>query len=683
MPKVIKVGHQSELVPADKFKYAKFPFKEFNCVQSRVFEHADQDVNMVIAAKTGVGKTYCAEMLLSHEVRERGGKGMYLAPLKALAAEKSDDWTEPDHHFADQRVSICTGDYLLTPKRRDELDAANLVVMSCEMLNSRCRNAESEASRFLRDTKTLVVDEAHLLTVPGRGDHLENGIVKYSKMNPDGRLVFLSATMPNVDQIGGWLSRLNGKDTVVLESDYRPVPLHTHYEKYDDEAYSYEGVQEAMCWRAMGLVDQKNEEKFLIFGHTKKTVAMMHAKLKKAGYNCEMHTSDLDKKTRRDAERRFRAGEIQVLVATSGLAWGCNFPARNMISLGVHRGLQEVPVYDIEQMKGRAGRPGYDPEGHAYILLPASRMADQIHRLQQPQRIESQLFDPKNPRASKVLAFHLVSEVHHKEVEDRAAVKGWYADTLAAHQNKNLDDHVVENVLTDLLRCSAVKEEEGKLRATAIGKIASMFYFSPFDVSDLSKNFNRLFRDGKENDDHWIAAALAWTDGHRANIASNAEKEEYEGFEARMYKSGATKAIAPNGWYSDGAMKVAYGYFCCLRGIYSQTFAGLMSGLKYDSGRVKQVLQTLDVMGCKWNKRDWLVQLEQRIRSGVPVELLDVARLDGIGKVKAQKLYDNGLKTVKEIAANVPRIVQALSCSVKTAEKLAATAKELLDAEGR
>ncbi|MGL1503059.1 hypothetical protein ACSTIB_23520, partial [Vibrio parahaemolyticus] len=77
------------------------------------------------------------------------------------------------------------------------------------------------------------------LTVPGRGDHLENGIVKYSKMNPDGRLVFLSATMPNVDQIGGWLSSLNGKDTVVLESDYRPVPLFTHYDKYDDDAYSY------------------------------------------------------------------------------------------------------------------------------------------------------------------------------------------------------------------------------------------------------------------------------------------------------------------------------------------------------------------------------------------------------------------------------------------------------------
>ncbi|MFX6023456.1 helicase-related protein, partial [Acinetobacter baumannii] len=84
----------------------------------------------------------------------------------------------------------------------------------------------------------------------------------------------------------------------------------------------------------MRIVDGKSDEKFLIFGHTKKTVRLMFDRLKKAGYECEMHTSDLEKAKRRDVEQRFRAGKFQVLVATSGLAWGCNFPARNMISLG-------------------------------------------------------------------------------------------------------------------------------------------------------------------------------------------------------------------------------------------------------------------------------------------------------------------------------------------------------------
>jgi replicative superfamily II helicase len=682
MPEVIKVREQNKLVQTSSFKYAKFPFEEFNCVQSRVFEYADQDVNMVIAAKTGTGKTYCAEMFLSYEVRKRGGKGMYLAPLKALASEKSDDWTDESHHFYDQRVSICTGDYLLTPKRKEELDAANLVVMSCEMLNSRCRNAKSESSKFLTETKTLVVDEAHLLTVPGRGDHLENGIVKYSKMNPNGRLVFLSATMPNVDQIGGWLSKLNGKTTIVLESDFRPVPLYTHYEKYDDDAYGYDGKEDAKCWKAMSIIDSKNEEKFLVFGHTKRTVKIMYDRLKKAGYVCEMHTADLDKNKRREVEERFKHGKLQGLVATSTLAWGVNTPARNVIVLGMHSGMREVPKYDCDQMCGRAGRPGYDTEGHAHILLPASNMADHIHRLQKPQNIESQLFNVKNPRCAKVLAFHLVSEIHHQDVKTRAEVKDWFADTLAAYQNKNLDEAVVENTVTDLLRCGAIKEEEGVLKATYIGKIASLFYYSPFDVSDLCKNFSRMFKEGKEENDYWIAASLGWMDTHKFNIVSNAEKEEIAGFEANLIKSGAAKALAPNGWRFEGATKAAYGFFCCLRGIYTQTFLGFTSGLKYDCGRVKQVLQSLDAMGAKWGKKDWLIQMEQRIRSGVPVHLIDVARLEGISKVKGQKLFDHGLTSLKEVAGNVPRIIQALSCTAKAAEKIANNAKELLNAEG-
>jgi len=686
MAKVIKVGDQPELVPTSKYKYAKYPFEHFNVVQSRVFDFYNKDCNAAIAAKTSAGKTVCAEMLLAHEVRKRGGKGMYLAPLKALASEKADDWTDKEegHHFSDLKTSICTGDFLLTPKRKKELDEANLIVMSSEMLNSRGRNYKSEHNSWLRDVGTLVVDESHLLTVPGRGDHLESGLIKFSKLNPKGRIVLLSATMPNVDQISGWISSLTDRDTYFLESDYRPCPLHVHYERYDDDVYSYEGKQESLVYQGMDIIDAHGSDKFLVFGHTKKTVQMMYNRLKRAGYNCEMHTADLDKRHRKDVEKRFRHDpDLRVVVATSTLAWGLNLPARRVIILGVHRGLAEVPVYDIEQMKGRAGRPQFDPAGDVYILLPRSTMADQMYRLQQPQKIESQLFNPQNARCNKVLAFHLVSEIHHKDVETRDEVHDWYEDTLAHFQNKNLEDHVVENTLTDLIRCGAVKEEDGTLKTNATGRVASMFYFNPFDVADLAKNFSRLFKENRQEDDHWVSAALAWTDTHRFQIVSNAEKDELFGYQGKLYKSGAAKAIAPNGWYSDGAMKVAYAYYCLLRGVNNQLFAGLMAGLKFDFGRVKQVLQALDLMGFRWGQSDWFAQIEQRIRTGLPLELVDLARLEGIAKVKAQRLYDHGLKTLAQVAgSSVEKIARALTCTPKTAAKLLEQAKELLNEKG-
>ena len=62
-----------------------------------------------------------------------------------------------------------------------ELAASDLILMTSEMLNSRVRNYKSEQNEWLKEIGTLVVDESHLLTVPGRGDKLEVGLMKFSQ----------------------------------------------------------------------------------------------------------------------------------------------------------------------------------------------------------------------------------------------------------------------------------------------------------------------------------------------------------------------------------------------------------------------------------------------------------------------------------------------------------------------
>ena len=236
---LIQLSDQPNLVDVAQFIHGKYSFENFNRVQSRVFEVCHDNCNCVIAAPTGVGKTVCAELFMSDEIFSRGGKAIYLAPLKALAKEKIDEWTSKDSIFGSRKISICTGDYRLTEARQKELQEADIIIMTSEMLNSRCRNLESENNEFLRDCGTLVVDEAHLLTVPGRGDHLEIGLMKFSELARDPRIVFLSATMPNVDQIANWVAcSLVKKDTYLITSDYRPCPLEFHYEEYEtSESY--------------------------------------------------------------------------------------------------------------------------------------------------------------------------------------------------------------------------------------------------------------------------------------------------------------------------------------------------------------------------------------------------------------------------------------------------------------
>ena len=121
MPPIVKAEDQNVCVATSQYPYAKWKFETFNPVQSRIMDFYNKEVNGLVAASTSAGKTVVAEMFLADEVRRRGGKGMFLAPLRALAREKVTDWKDTNHHFSDLNISICTGDYRLTKDRVQEL----------------------------------------------------------------------------------------------------------------------------------------------------------------------------------------------------------------------------------------------------------------------------------------------------------------------------------------------------------------------------------------------------------------------------------------------------------------------------------------------------------------------------------------------------------------------------------
>jgi dolichol-phosphate mannosyltransferase len=96
--------------------------------------------------------------------------------------------------------------------------------------------------------------------------------------------------------------------------------------------------------------------------------------------------------------------------------------------------MSEVETYDIWQMAGRAGRPGFDPRGDVYILLPESKADKHRARLQNPQNIDSKLLDNIGGHY-KTLAFHIVSEIHHGRIKTKEDVKDWYSDSSKALSN--------------------------------------------------------------------------------------------------------------------------------------------------------------------------------------------------------------------------------------------------------
>ena len=118
MNKIIQLKESEQLVPVKDFPFAKYPFENFNVVQSTIIPYCSEDMNGVVAASTSSGKTIVAEIFGSRLIREKKKKFIYLTPLKALAQEKIDDWTNLNHHFSDLKLSICTGDYQIKRNTR-------------------------------------------------------------------------------------------------------------------------------------------------------------------------------------------------------------------------------------------------------------------------------------------------------------------------------------------------------------------------------------------------------------------------------------------------------------------------------------------------------------------------------------------------------------------------------------
>jgi helicase len=493
---------------------------------------------------------------------------------------------------------------------------------------------------FLKNIGTLVVDESHLLTVPGRGDHLEVGLMKFTEINKDARVILLSATMPNVEEIAGWVSYgLTKKDTFVLESKYRPVPLNIHYEVYDDKGIrSYSFLEQEKINLALDIVEYYSQDKFLIFSHTKKTGELMKKELLKIGIAAEFHNADLDKKTRISLENRFKnEKEPRVIVATSSLGWGVNLPARRVIILGVHRGSEEVESYDVLQMVGRSGRLGIDPAGDAYILIPETEQLKYKQKFSKSSRIESQLLE-KSGSHYKNLAFHLVSEIYNESVQTTDDVQRWFERSLAYFQNKQLQDKVIDDVLDSLKKYGAIGCENDRWYTKTIGKVSSIFYYSPFDVSDLFFNIKFLFDNKKQNDEYYVSMALANLDSNRMPIVSKLEKDEMSSYKFKVLSN------KNRGFITEGSVKFGFTYFNLMKGKVNPVFASLQRNLQLDFNRLSQVIQMLDSLGGKWNAKSWIKDIEAMVVYGVPKHLVDLCSVPNVGRARANKLYEAGIK---------------------------------------
>lgn len=164
--------------------------------------------NVLVSAPTGAGKTLVAEYAIEDAVR-RGKRCVYTAPIKALSNQKFRDFRDDPNID----VGLLTGDVTIRPQ-------AQVLIMTTEIL----RNSIFDNPEYLSDVEFAIFDEVHFLDDRERGCVWEESLIFAP---PQVRVICLSATISNVEEIGAWLTEIREQKIEVIHSELRPVPL-TH-----------------------------------------------------------------------------------------------------------------------------------------------------------------------------------------------------------------------------------------------------------------------------------------------------------------------------------------------------------------------------------------------------------------------------------------------------------------------
>lgn len=286
-------------------------FYEYNVAQQAVIPFCDKDLNMVVCFGTAVGKTVIAECCFGYHVAN-SGKVAYVAPYRSLCSEKFEKWSD-DIHFQEGKVAIQTGDRHSNERR---LLKAALTVITSESFDSRTRVGGCW-SRWIKGLDCVVFDEAHMIGDPSRGAAVEAALIRLTEMNPECRIVLLSATMDNALDIAKWVKSLNGKQTKCFTSDWRP-------NKVSIMEFPEDGWED--------MIDRTVERaahgsgKTIVFVHSKRIGKTLVKRMREEGIKTAFHNASLRQKMREKVEGMFDdpTSGLDVLISTSTLGAGVN-----------------------------------------------------------------------------------------------------------------------------------------------------------------------------------------------------------------------------------------------------------------------------------------------------------------------------------------------------------------------
>ena len=385
------------------------------------------------------------------------------------------------------------------------------------------------------------------------------------------------------------------------------------------------------------------------------------------------HHAGLTYKQRELIEEEFRKGSIKLICCTPTLAAGVDLPAFRAIIKDLKRyegrGLNWIPVLEYLQQSGRAGRPSFDSYGESIIISstkPEREKLEEKYVFGEPEEIESKL------AAEPVLRTHLLSLIASSFVQTRKEVMDFFSKTFWAHQYKNIEmlEAIISKLLglleewefiitkgTDFTPADSLDEDQ-KIRATIPGKRVAELYLDPLTANQLITGIRK-------------SQARAVTAFSFLQLVSstlemrpllNVRMKEYEMIQEKIAEHDSNLLQDEPSMYEEG-------YEDFTKSIKTALFFNEWINEKPED----ELLESFNIrpgeIRIKLEKAEWLlysaqelsglmnykhlikeiVKLRLRLKNGVREELLPLIKLRNIGRVRARSLFNNRIRSIKDI----------------------------------
>ncbi|TPP43658.1 Sec63 Brl domain family protein [Leishmania donovani] len=375
------------------------PHRCFTKVQEAVIPALfTNDRNCLVAAPTGSGKTVLLEVAMlrlfrnvlaprddagarateedgetrscSGPLQQRKRKAVYICPIKALANEKYEHWRaqfptltvvietgDQQQQQVDQQERSCstasaTGDV----RGRDGLESmvcvsqADILVTTPERWDSITRRwKEKEVMAIVNSVGLLLLDEVHTVQEE-RGAAMEAIVSRVKVIQASSsamhqhsatetaptRIIAISGTLPNSGDLAEWLE-VSPEMTFAFAPSDRPVPLTIRVIGYAHDSPNPFAFHRFLSFKIFGFMQQYSQGRpTLVFCASRKETTSSAQRIVEDIRDAAARRGQEDRQL---VERMFREQYIA-----------------------------DMPVSEVMQMCGRAGRPGCDTHGVALVL---------------------------------------------------------------------------------------------------------------------------------------------------------------------------------------------------------------------------------------------------------------------------------------------------------------------------